>query len=158
LEDRARALLQKVTEEVRFAINGGANFVFKVEGRSMHPTMINGEIVHVGRFDIKTTKPGDILLFKYGEVLAVHRLITLSTNTGGEDSLLITAGDGLLIYDAPIKAGDVLGKVEFIERNGRLISVGSLKYRVIGIIRVFLAKRPIVRAMLRKIKLFLRKS
>jgi signal peptidase I len=147
--DKARALIREVAEEVKDAINSGTRFVFSVQGRSMHPTMINGEIVHIGRFDIDKAKPGDILLFKYEETLAVHRLVFILEADGNGEQKLVTAGDGLLYIDKTIDVRDVLGKVEFIERNGRLIDVGSLKYRLLGLVRVFLARHPSIRAKLR---------
>lgn len=131
----------------------GETSIFRVYGHSMHPTIVNGDVVHVARFDAASSRPGDILVYGHGEFLCVHRLIFKSGNPDIGSLTLTTAGDGLTYLDMAISDTAVIGRVVAIERNGKIRSIDMLTGRLSGIARIFLAKHPMMRAFLRRVKL-----
>ncbi len=148
----SREVIRGISSEVRSGLENGAAFVFRITGRSMHPTFREGDIAQIIRFDAARIKLGDVLVFEHETALVIHRLVrkTMDPKTGL--LTLFTAGDGLLYLDEPISAGTVLGKVVSVESNGTVKSLDGLRSKLTGIARVFLARYPSVRSVLRSIK------
>lgn len=56
-------------------------------------------------------------------------------STHSAEVCLVTRGDARSRCDKPVKAGEVLGRVESIERNGRRVSPRlSFRQRVVGLV------------------------
>lgn len=89
----------------------------RVSGRSMLPIIWPGDTLIINAADHRDILPGEIVLFRCGDRMVAHRLIT--TNESEDCKKLRTQGDALPEADAPISRGDLLGRVEFILRNGR---------------------------------------
>ena len=71
----------------------------------------------MSRVDQDAYRPGDVVLYSRKGRLFVHRLVEMS---GGA---VVTRGDSMLDADPPVAAGDVLGRVESIERGGPRVAV-----------------------------------
>ena len=90
----------------------------KVSGWSMLPTIWPGDMLVISRLDERELFPGEIALYQREGRFIIHRV--LSKSTGGISHVL-TRGDAMLQHDAPVRSDDLLGKVDFILRNGKSI-------------------------------------
>jgi signal peptidase I len=90
----------------------------KVSGWSMLPTMWPGDTLVISSLNGRELLPGDIALYRHQGRFIAHRVV--SQRTSGIQHLL-TRGDAVLQHDAPVSDKDILGKVDFILRNGRKI-------------------------------------
>lgn len=89
---------------VRELIAEGNGFRFCARGRSMWPTIQDGDILHVEPIR-KAPRPGDIVLFfREGEFKA-HRII------GGADNKFVTRGDAGMEIDGVVRREEMIGKV-----------------------------------------------
>jgi signal peptidase I len=120
-----------------------------LSGQSMHPTILEGELVHITSFDVSESKLGDILIFKRGSDYFAHRLIKKLNNTEN-GVMLVTAGDAYKYPDPPIHIDSVIGKAISIERNGRIISLETPMHRLVGKLRAFVARYRTIRVLARK--------
>lgn len=130
-------------------IDRSAYAALHVCGSSMHPTIRKGDVVRVVRCEPRSLQLGDVLLLHAGNMLCVHRLVRVVRGRGTSTPLLQTAGDAVGHLDAPIPADSVIGKVQIVERDGRVHSLDSFGHRLAGTGRVFLAGRPRIRQVLR---------
>jgi len=89
----------------------------RVNGFSMLPSIWPGDIACVSRVDQDAYRPGDVVLYSRKGRLFVHRLVEIA---GGA---VVTRGDGLPDADPSVAQGDVLGRVESIERGGSRVAV-----------------------------------
>lgn len=78
-----------------------------VEGTSMLPVLRPGMLLHVD-FAPGEPRRGDLLLFRQGDNLVVHRVV------GRTRDVLKTRGDGRPTLDPPVARADVLGRVDLI--------------------------------------------
>jgi len=90
----------------------------RVTGSSMLPAIRPGDVLRVERCDAGALSPGEVVLYRRGERLFAHRAVRR-----GPPSLALR-GDTLDADDAPVEAGQVLGRVVAIERRGREIHPG----------------------------------
>jgi signal peptidase I len=107
---------------------------FHAKGWSMCPTIQDGEMITVEPVVPSQVKRGDILLHHNGRGVIAHRVVRIARKRAfpnPQDTVLDTSfvlrGDASSIYDEPVEANQVLGKVVSVERNGRLIDLGGWK-------------------------------
>jgi ribosomal protein S18 acetylase RimI-like enzyme len=93
---------------------------FHAAGRSMWPLLRPGDVAEFTPLCGAPPKIGDIVLYRIGERLIVHRVI-------GRDASgrLRLRGDFTLSEDAPIAPETVLGRLAAIERAGRRVALGT---------------------------------
>jgi signal peptidase I len=103
----------------------------RVHGGSMWPWVRGGDVLIVRRASLRALRRGDIVLYARDARLFAHRLLRLRRSAGGR-AVLITKGDTLAHTDAPISAEEFLGRVEAVERNGRIVSLRSLPAALLG--------------------------
>ncbi len=84
-------------------------------GASMLPVVWPGDLVTVRRCAFEQLRPGQIVLHGRDETLTLHRIVRVASDH------VITRGDSLPKCDQPVKAGDVVGQVVGISRNGRSV-------------------------------------
>jgi signal peptidase len=87
----------------------------RVTGASMMPAVWPGDVLHVHRSGLAELHPGQIVLYRRDGRLTAHRIVRI------DGDRLITRGDALQYEDPPISAADVVGRVIYMVRNGRLI-------------------------------------
>jgi signal peptidase I len=87
----------------------------KVNGASMVPALWPGDLLTIRSCELSELRPGTIIAFRHNQGLIVHRLMQRS----GER--ITTRGDALPAYDEPVVAAEVVGRVETVMRNGRLV-------------------------------------
>jgi signal peptidase I len=87
-----------------------------VSGTSMWPNLKKGDLVALKGVDsIGDLQVGDIIAFKHGSGLAIHRIVKIEGET------IVTKGDSNLNSDPPITFDQVVGKVPRV--GGRLARV-----------------------------------
>lgn len=118
-QDDARA----VSEHIRFQ---GRAFL-RVSGKSMVPWIRPGDIVFMRRAAPDTIKKGDLVLFRRGTRLCLHRAIQVipSQNGSEESRLIVTKGDAVESADNAVCASDILGTARFLYRREKEIDLNS---------------------------------
>jgi signal peptidase I len=85
-------------------------------GGSMEPAIRPRDILLVCRCRADDLRSRDVVLFARDGRLIAHRLIDVGIRAGRR--VLVTRGDALWTPDAPIDAGDLLGRVVAVGRRG----------------------------------------
>jgi signal peptidase I len=98
-----------VSEVVRISGKGQ----LRAMGGSMLPTLWPGDLLTVRRLEPHELRAGQVVLYHRDGRLTAHRILRIS---GG---VIYTRGDSLPLCDPPVNAGEVIGQVESILRNGR---------------------------------------
>ena len=86
-----------------------------VQGSSMLPSIRPGDEIELHSTSMEKIKTGDVVAYRRGERLFVHRV-------AGVDPL-ITRGDTLPQADAPVSESEFLGRVATVTRNGKRIEL-----------------------------------
>ena len=94
-------------------LSEGLGFRFRARGRSMQPTIQDGEILHVKPVSAEKLRKGDIVLFAEGKHFRAHRLVVVDR----ERSVFLTRGDAGGQMDAPLCLEQILGRVVAKEDN-----------------------------------------
>jgi len=134
----------------------GYKVSFDAPGHSMFPTIMANETVMVEPIDPAAVKAGDIILYRSNNHLIAHRVVKIDkkndsaiaeTQIKGDSPLLkrnalqaqrsssealrfVLQGDAASACDAPVEAGQILGKVISIERNGFSIDPYSFTHKI----------------------------
>jgi hypothetical protein len=99
--------------------------VFEVRGRSMRPTLRDGDAVLVVLAD-RRIRSGDLAVFRLGSDTVVHRCV------GGNGGSLNFRGDGREDLDPPVAPSEVLGRVVAIRRSGAWLGLEGILARGYG--------------------------
>jgi hypothetical protein len=91
-------------------------FLF-ARGKSMEPNIRAGDMIEVAVFKLSDAKKGDILLFKRGGELLLHRVLYLSR------SGVWLKGDGLLLGEGWVSPDMIVGKAVRMWRGEREYSL-----------------------------------
>jgi len=89
----------------------------QVMGWSMLPSVWPGDMLTVERAGSNAVSEGDIVLFGRDRRLFAHRVVAKRGQPG--DFQIVTQGDAMPAPDSPVSEEELLGKVSFIQRNGR---------------------------------------
>lgn len=122
--DRSESsIFQLLTSEL---IAGGYGLRFQAMGRSMLPTIEDGEIVHVKPVAADMLRIGDIVLLRTGEQFKAHRIIRK------RGQCFITRGDSGVDTDGEIRCDQILGRVIAKEAvsSRRLVRLDGMKARL----------------------------
>lgn len=93
-----------------------------VTGWSMLPTIWPEDTLVIERIVADQVSAGDIVLFGRDGRFFVHRVVA---KTGAaEDAAIVTRGDAMPQPDQPVTRHELLGRVSYIVRNGKLIEPG----------------------------------
>jgi signal peptidase I len=101
----------------------------RVSGTSMVPAIRPGDVLIVRRCAIEDIDPGDVVLFRGGRRLFVHRVTR--TLLGSGPAVLMTKGDALRRHDPPVRSSHLLGRVTQIRANKPVLR-DRLRYSRIG--------------------------
>jgi hypothetical protein len=101
---------------IQDAADAGGDVSLMVRGASMLPAVWPGDVVTVRRCEFADLQPSQIALFHRDGKLTAHRIQKISNNE------IITRGDALACFDPPVRASEIVGRVESIYRNGRKFS------------------------------------
>jgi hypothetical protein len=95
---------------------------FKATGWSMLPSVWPGDTLVVERVSPDQVCTGEVVLVGRGGRLCAHRVV--STNEAGRPHW-ITQGDALPAPDRPVLRSELLGRVGYLIRAGKLIRVSA---------------------------------
>jgi hypothetical protein len=108
----------------------GRRGTVRVQGESMRPTLRPGQMLEV-EFSPGPTARGDMLIFRQGETLLVHRLLGPARPHEGRPRLR-TRGDGVLSLDPPLDLDRIVGRVVACEHREGWRSTRRRPARVYG--------------------------
>jgi signal peptidase I len=127
-------LFSELLEET---LNRGHSIRFRAPGGSMYPTIRNGDILTVTPIETASITIGDIILYRHKSGVTAHRVIRITkrdahhsqhsalrpqTSDLRPQSYFILRGDAAVVFDDPVSADQILGKVTLVERSGRRIN------------------------------------
>jgi len=98
-------------------LRSSGNLRLRVAGWSMLPVIWPGDTLVIDRANGDPALEGDIVIFSNGRRLVAHRV----TKSNGTGSMVQTQGDALPRPDSPVAHEELLGRVSFIVRNGKLV-------------------------------------
>src|SRR5216683_4665989 len=106
-------------------VGNGLGFRFRAKGRSMLPTIQDGEFLHVQPTNAAKLKVGDIVLFKDGAEFKAHRIVRKLPN------VFKARGDSGEQADS-IQEGEIVGKIVAREcaKTGGVVSLESRGVRL----------------------------
>ncbi len=113
---------------------GKQNFV-PVSGRSMLPLLEPGDQLKVlhGQSHVDV---GDVITFYKDDTFVAHRIMQIKTKQNRP--VIISKGDNTPQFDPPLRLQEIVGRVIAVERNGRLMKIDTLPWKVLG--RLIVAK------------------
>jgi len=125
----------------------GIPFRFCARGRSMRPTIYDGDELLVEAVDPREVTAGNVVMVFTEGGIRVHRLVSCDRSGDGE---YLLRGDALDSCDAPVREEELLGRVVSAFRKGRRLRVDGPV--VMGKIALFRFLRGIVRFFRRAIR------
>jgi hypothetical protein len=112
--DRQQSRLTEQALDLLREEGGAAGVV--VRGSSMLPTLAEGQEVAVD-LAADPLRPGELLLFRQHDYLAIHRLVGTGRRLDGRPCLR-TRGDGRSALDPPLNREDVRGRIVAVREAG----------------------------------------
>jgi signal peptidase I len=107
----------------------GKSVRFRAPGRSMFPTIREGDAITVTPIAPDSVRRGDIILYRVKCGVVAHRLIRIERNKEGSFRFLFRS-DTWGRWDEPVLAEQILGKVVSAEASGRRINIYSGKMKI----------------------------
>jgi hypothetical protein len=108
----------------------GGRAALRTRGSSMAPFLLDGDEVVIEAVDPGALAPGDLIAYKNGDALLVHRVVVALAGQGDERRLW-EKGDRNL-YLAPVHPGRVLGAVVEVGTGSRRIGLMRWRFRLLG--------------------------
>jgi signal peptidase I len=105
------------------ALRGFGTLRFPAIGSSMLPTVWPGDTLVVERVSGDGVRVGDVVVVGRQGKLCAHRVIDAARDSGRPQ--WITQGDALPLPDSPVSESELLGRVTYLIRNGKLVAVPS---------------------------------
>lgn len=94
---------------------------FKAMGWSMLPAVWPGDTLVVSRVSGEQVSVGDVVLVGREGRLCAHRVVSVAEDSG--HPLWITQGDTNSAPDRPVREDELLGRIDYLLRAGRLVPV-----------------------------------
>jgi signal peptidase I len=99
-------------------LGDGFGVRFRVAGTSMEPAIGDGDLITVAPVPPAEIQPGDVVYYAAGRRTIAHRVVEIRS-AGSPAVTFIVRGDARAECDAPVAAGQILGKVIAVERARR---------------------------------------
>ena len=124
----------------------GHGVKFRAPGNSMYPTIRNGDVITVTPLGASSVTIGDIILYQYKSGVTAHRVIRIAkidahhsqhsalrpqTSDLRPQTYFILRGDAAVVFDDPVSADQILGKVTLVERKGRRIDPYTRRAKIL---------------------------
>jgi hypothetical protein len=110
------------SDVVESLLSRGIRVRFRAAGKSMLPTVRDGEHLIVAPVSSREIVRGDVVLCETWRGPVAHRVEAIETNAAGA-RLFLLRGDASLSRDRPVPASALLGRVVGVERAGKTLSV-----------------------------------
>jgi signal peptidase len=117
----------------------GYKVCFCANGRSMNPTVREGEKIIVAPVAPSQLRVGDIVLYRNHRGVIAHRVVTIEKREG-DARVFILRGDASRSCDAPVESRQILGKVVSVERNGWRMNVSSRRAKMARKLRGYVSR------------------
>jgi signal peptidase I len=101
----------------------GVTVRFRAAGRSMLPTVRDGDCLIVAPVSAREIAVGDVVLCEGRRGPVAHRVAAIETDAG--TARFVLRGDASFEDDAPIDEAQLRGRVVAVERGGRRLPVGA---------------------------------
>jgi hypothetical protein len=98
---------------------------FTAPGKSMQPSIFEGEIITVQPVSPSDVRLYDILLYRNGKGLLAHRVVRIEKGPEDGRGAFILRGDSSIICDEPVQPDQIMGRVVEVEREGRRIALAT---------------------------------
>ncbi len=142
------SLTTQFTDLTADVLSQGYRIRFHVTGRSMRPTIHDGDAVIVEPIHPSAIRRGDILLYRSHRGLLAHRVVEIdretslvkrisspesdasrsaSQHSAPSTQHFVLRGDASLTNDEPVAGELILGRVVAVERQGRRTPLTSLQ-------------------------------
>ena len=113
----------------------GHRVCFRASGRSMNPTIREGERITVEPVASSDVRVGDIVLYRTHRAVLAHRVMTIeSRDSAGH--IFVLRGDASSTCDESAESGQILGRVVSVEREGRCVDLSSRRAKMAHKLRV----------------------
>jgi len=123
----------------------GLTIRFQAPGRSMLPTIHDGDTLVVEAVDSSCVRRGDVVVVAEPSRVCAHRVVRVPKRG---DDFFVLRGDSLAACDAPVPPERILGRVAWVERGGRRVPVNGMVVRLKMVLwRLVLGSRRIVGAL-----------
>jgi hypothetical protein len=100
----------------------GISVRFRAGGRSMTPTIEDGEVLIVAPIAAPDVKVADVVFCQPRSRSVAHRVLSIERDAA-QTTRLTLCGDAALEIDSPVTAEQVYGRVIAIERAGRRVDL-----------------------------------
>jgi hypothetical protein len=105
-------------------LGGGHRLRFQASGTSMQPFIQHGDVLEAAPLSAAWIKCGEVVLLEAGDGrFLAHRVIKIRLHDGMP--IYLIKGDSSRLPDGWFQPGNLLGRVEFIHREGRRINLTS---------------------------------
>jgi len=132
-EERLHVDTENFCALTKATLDAGHAFRFRANGRSMQPTVHNGDIIKVIPMGNYRLRLGDIALHRAsGGGMVVHRIIW--TTHRGLEKIYYTRGDAFGANSERVAETDILGRATQIERDKRSLRIDRTSDRWRGLI------------------------
>jgi signal peptidase I len=126
-------------------LTDGNKIKFRAPGDSMYPTIRDGDEITVKPIEAASITIGDIILYRHKSGVVAHRVIRMAKRDVPDfqssapkslpsvlspRSYFILRGDAAVVFDDPVRADQILGKVTIVEREGRRVDLYSPKAKI----------------------------
>jgi len=119
----ASKLLLDLTTEL---LSQGTTVRFRPTGRSMYPSIREGELITVEPVVASDVTLGDIVLYRSERGLIAHRVVgTSPTQSSVLSPHYFLRGDSSLSCDETVTPEQILGRVIRVQRNGRSLALAT---------------------------------
>ena len=119
-------------QAVAGALQSHSRVVLRVYGASMLPWVRPGDVVVIHSASPDTVRCGDVVLFRRGDRLYVHRIVERRGLRGG--ARFLAKGDANPHADGIIGQEEILGRVLSLYRGNRLIDLDSPGQLMLGLL------------------------
>ena len=131
-DDTERRKTDIVLELLREKLAHGTILDCEVHSKSMLPLLEEGDTVSIIKADSHSVHKGDIVVFRIGSALHIHRNIR-SVRSSHRRTMLITKGDNLPRADRPaVSPHQLLGKVIVVKKDSGVIDLRRFCWRAIN--------------------------
>ena len=107
----------------------GEQHLVPIAGHSMRPSIHDGDRVLVAH-GWAGVRRGDVVVFRQAGKLVAHRVVRITDGAAGPTFL--TKGDNTPRFDPPLSAGEIVGRVLAVERDGRHVVLDTAAWRMVG--------------------------
>lgn len=119
-----RAITALKCELAAEVLRSSGKLRLQVTGWSMLPSVLPADTLMIERATREQVSNGDIVLFLREGRLFAHRVVANANGRQESDLQIVTQGDAMATPDPAVRESELLGKINFIVRNGKLIEPG----------------------------------